>query len=317
MEDAIRAFLTFLTYERGASPETLRAYESDLVQFSGFLRAQAADHSMPSVDAIDALTVRHYLGWLDRQKQAPASLGRKLATLRSWFRFLQREGTVMHNPAAAVGTPKRPKTLPRVLLKDEADALMEGAAGEDVWSDRDRAILETLYSTGVRVSELVGMNDDDLNLVEGVVRVRGKGKKERLVPIGQVAMDEIQHYQGRLMALGAKGPRVTGQPSPVFRNRRGGRLTTRSIARIVHQYSSCLSTGAVSPHALRHSFATHLLDEGADLRAIQEMLGHASLATTEKYTHLTTDHLLEVYDRAHPRATTPGGAAPSTVKGKV
>ncbi|HKW85492.1 MAG TPA: tyrosine-type recombinase/integrase, partial [Nitrospiraceae bacterium] len=185
--------------------------------------------------------------------------------------------------------------------KDDADALMEFPEGDTVLSLRDRAILETLYSTGARVSELVGMNLDDLNLSDGLARLRGKGRKERLVPVGAVAVEAIKEYHATLQHA------ALGQ-SPAFQNSRGGRLTARSVERIVAAYSSRLPGGHVSPHALRHSFATHLLDEGADLRAIQEMLGHASLGTTQKYTHLATDQLMAVYDRAHPRA----GKAPGT-----
>jgi integrase/recombinase XerC len=194
-----------------------------------------------------------------------------------------------------------------VLTKDDANALMEFPAGLSSLSLRDRALLETMYSTGARVSEVVGMNLGDLNETDTLVHLRGKGRKERVVPIGDIALHTIQAYRKSL-----KMPAIRCEPSaPVFLNHRGGRITTRSVARMVSQYSSRLSGGAVSPHALRHSYATHLLDEGADLRSIQEMLGHASLSTTQKYTHLAMDRLLAVYDRAHPRAhstahTTPG-----------
>jgi integrase/recombinase XerC len=198
---------------------------------------------------------------------------------------------------------------------------MEFPEGDDLSARRDRAILETLYSTGARVSELVGMNVEDLNRSDGLVRLRGKGRKERIVPIGTVALEALLEYHASLppYAPRACAPERFGAPArheeraqPVFFNHRGGRLTARSVERIVEKYSRRLSGGSVSPHALRHSFATHLLDEGADLRAIQEMLGHASLATTQKYTHLATDHLLEVYDRAHPRAGRPSGVRPGT-----
>jgi integrase/recombinase XerC len=218
---------------------------------------------------------------------------------------MTREGLAGQNPAAEVRTPKLPQYLPRVLTKDDANALMEFPEGDDLSARRDRAILETLYSTGARVSELVGMNVDDLNRSDGLVRLRGKGRKERIVPIGTVALEALREYDELLS-------RHEERAQPVFFNHRGGRLTARSVERIVEKHSRRLSGGSVSPHALRHSFATHLLDEGADLRAIQEMLGHASLATTQKYTHLATDHLLEVYDRAHPRAGRPSGVRPGT-----
>jgi integrase/recombinase XerC len=192
------------------------------------------------------------------------------------------------------------------LTKDDANALMEFPAGQSLLSLRDRALLETLYSTGARVSELVGMNLGDLNQPEGLVHLRGKGRKERMVPIGDVAVKAIKAYRNSL-----RSAVISGQPSvPIFLNHRGGRLTTRSVARIVSRYSSRLAGGAVSPHALRHSYATHLLDEGADLRSIQEMLGHASLSTTQKYTHLAADQLMAVYDRAHPRAHPTGRIMP-------
>jgi integrase/recombinase XerC len=190
------------------------------------------------------------------------------------------------------------------LTKDDATALMDFPVGQTGSSLRDCALLETLYSTGARVSELVGINLEDLRLSEGLVHLRGKGRKERIVPIGNVALRAIEAYLGQPPLTDSQRltTKTTGVPFPVFRNRRGGRLTTRSVARIVASYSSRLAGGSVSPHTLRHSFATHLLDEGADLRSIQEMLGHASLSTTQKYTHLATDQLLAVYDKTHPRA---------------
>jgi len=326
MEDAIRAFVTFLEIERGASRETIRGYRSDLRQFlsyAGTLRPATASALTP--EEVDPLTIRGYLAWLDRKKEKKASLARKLAALRSFFRFMTREGLAGQNPAAEVRTPKQPQYLPRVLTKDDANALMEFPEGDGLPARRDRAILETLYSTGARVSELVGMNVDDLNRSDGLVRLRGKGRKERIVPIGAVALEALREYHAALRpsALSpstGSGPRAQSRghqlsaesETPVFTNNRGRRLTARSVERIVEKHSRRLSGGSVSPHALRHSFATHLLDEGADLRAIQEMLGHASLATTQKYTHLATDRLLEVYDRAHPRAGRPSGMRPGT-----
>jgi integrase/recombinase XerC len=299
MEDTIRAFMTFLEVERGASPETIRGYRSDLRQFVSYVKGtRPADAPPLAPEAIEPMTIRGYLAWLDRRQEKKSSLARKLAALRSLYRFLAREGRAGLNPAAEVRTPKLPQRLPKVLTKDDAGALMEFPEGDDVLARRDRAILETLYSTGARVSELVGMNQDDLNLNDGLVRLRGKGRKERIVPIGTVAVEALREYQARAGAS-------NDDEAPVFRNRRGGRLTARSVERLVEKYSSRLTGGRISPHALRHSFATHLLDEGADLRAIQEMLGHASLTTTQKYTHLATDQLMTVYDRAHPRAKRP------------
>ena len=304
MEDQIRTFVSFLEAEQNASQETVRNYRSDLRQLTSFLLA--AGHRSGPLRAADvtAEQIRAYLHWLDRKGEKASSLARKLACLRSFYRFLVREGSVQHNPAEGLKSPKLPKLLPRVLTKDDAGALMEFPAGQSSLSLRDRALLETLYSTGARVSEAVGINMGDLSMVEGLIHLRGKGRKERVVPIGQVAMDAITRYRESLAASA-----VNNQSSaPLFLNHRGGRITTRSVARIVAQYSRLLAGGAVSPHALRHSFATHLLDEGADLRAIQEMLGHASLSTTQKYTHLAADQLAAVYDRAHPRARSSGAA---------
>ncbi|WP_447978867.1 tyrosine recombinase XerC [Candidatus Nitrospira bockiana] len=310
MDHAIRAFVTFLEVERGASPQTIRAYEGDLRQFQSFLNSRRPDSTL-SIDPsdVDPYVVRSYLAWLDQRREKKSSVARKLSVLRSFYRFLVREGRTPTNPAADVRSPKPPRHLPTVLTKDEANALMELPAAEDVGSLRDRAVLETLYSTGARVSELVGMNWDDVDVAEGTVRLRGKGRKERLVPIGHVALHALREYeaarlrQWRSETPSAAPPRAREAClAPVFLNRRGGRLTVRSVERIVERYSSGLAGGRITPHALRHSFATHLLDEGADLRAIQEMLGHASLDTTQKYTHLAMDRLLKVYDDAHPRA---------------
>jgi integrase/recombinase XerC len=246
---------------------------------------------------------------LDRKREKSTSMARKLAALRSFFRYLQREGLVGRNPAEAIRTPKQPKHLPRVLTKDDAAALMEFPADQAGGALRDRALLETLYSTGARVSELVGINFEDLRVSEGLAHLRGKGRKERIVPIGDVALRAIQAYLNQQPLMASRDGKTTKRvPSPVFRNSRGGRLTTRSVARIVARYSNRLVGGSVSPHTLRHSFATHLLDEGADLRSIQEMLGHASLSTTQKYTHLATDQILAVYDKTHPRAGRPTSA---------
>jgi integrase/recombinase XerC len=304
MEDAIRAFVNFLTVERNASPETVRNYRSDLRQLTLFLRRREKASGLIRADRVTTEDIRAYLYWLDRKGEKASSLARKLACLRSFYRFLVREGAARQSPAEEIRSPKLPKPLPRLLTKDDANALMEFPAGRSALALRDRALLETLYSTGARVSEVVGINVSDLKSGEGLVHLRGKGRKERVVPIGDIAVKAIREYRNSLN-LTADSCRLS---APVFLNHRGGRLTTRSVARIVSRYSSRLSGGAVSPHALRHSYATHLLDEGADLRSIQEMLGHASLSTTQKYTHLAADQLTAVYDRAHPRARAPGGA---------
>lgn len=306
MDDAIRAFVTFLDVERHASPETIRNYRSDLTQLAVFLAQRVQPPRPVQAPDVTGEAVRAYLHWLDRKGEKATSLARKLACIRSFFRFHVREGTVAANPAEDIRSPKLPKALPRVLTKDDANALMEFPPGDSVLTKRDRALLETLYSTGARVSEVVGLNLGDLNQTDGLVHLRGKGRKERIVPIGDLALQAIRAYRASL----PPSARETPPSTPLFLNHRGGRLTTRSIARLVARYSGRLAGGAVSPHALRHSYATHLLDEGADLRSIQEMLGHASLSTTQKYTHLATDQLMAVYDRAHPRAKTAGTTAP-------
>ncbi|BCA55428.1 Tyrosine recombinase XerC [Nitrospira sp. KM1] len=248
----------------------------------------------PASITIDA--VRAYLQWLDQKREKRTTIARKVACLRSFYRCLFREGIVGHDPLEDLRGPKQGKPLPRVLTKDEAVALVTCPDVRQPFGLRDRAILETLYSTGARVSELVSLNTDDLAST-GLVRLKGKGRRERIVPIGQVAVEAIRAYRESL-------PRASppGHHDPMFMNHRGGRLTSRSVARMVARYSDRLTGGSASPHTLRHSFATHLLDEGADLRAIQEMLGHASLGTTQKYTHVAMAQLLAVYDQSHPRA---------------
>jgi integrase/recombinase XerC len=313
MEKDIRAFVAFLKDERGASPDTIRAYRSDLRQFLAFASSGRPAGSAPIASSdVDPMLVREYLYWLDRRQEQKSSMARKLAALRTFYRYLNRHKSRRVNPAAEVRTPKLPRRLPRVLTKDDAGALMEFPDGDGLAARRDRAILETLYSTGARVSELVGMNREDLDLREGLVRLRGKGRKERIVPIGGVAVEAIREYHSALQRSAPRPRRTTHGPGPVFCNARGNRLTARSVGRFVGKYSARLPGGRVSPHALRHSFATHLLDEGADLRAIQEMLGHASLSTTQKYTHVAMDQLMKVYDQAHPRAgRAPGSRTPT------
>ncbi len=311
MDRAIRTFLNVLSVQQSASPQTIRAYASDLAQFQTFALSVLKPGGPLAPQAVTPALIREFLAARDRKGEKKASLARKLACLRSFFRYLVRVGQLEVNPAEDVRAPKLPKHLPQVLTKDDAGALMEFPGSTAREGVRDRAILETLYSTGARVSELVGMNCDDISRSEGLVRVRGKGRKERVIPIGSMALEAIDTYHAQIQTV--PGP-SSGRSDAVavFRNSRGGRLTTRTIARIVAKYSRQLTGGAVHPHTLRHSFATHLLDEGADLRAIQEMLGHASLSTTQKYTHLATDQLLALYDRTHPRAVSATEANEST-----
>nr|WP_256502464.1 tyrosine recombinase XerC [Desulfuromonas sp. KJ2020] len=293
VDELLDQFSRHLSVERNVSPHTQRAYLQDLKDFFTFLDGLAegnerADHG---VSAVSKVVLRRYLALLHKTHRK-SSIARKLAALRTFFRFLQREGVVSVNPGEMVGTPRQEKYLPRTLSADEAYALMERGGGASL---RDRAILETLYSCGLRVGELESLNVGSIDLVEGVVRVVGKGRKERIVPIGSKARTALHDYlESR---VGVK------DQDPLFLNRFGKRLTSRSIERNLKKH--LLQAGILrdaTPHALRHSFATHLLDSGADLRAIQELLGHASLSTTQKYTQVSVDHLMSVYDKAHPRS---------------
>ncbi len=294
----IDRFIDYITLERGASPHTSRAYRKDLELFAAFLEEQ----KLPcDVSKIDYLTIRLYLGHLYQKGQIKrASVVRKLASLRTFFRYLKREGVVEKNPATMVAIPKGRKTLPHAFSVDEAFRFLDIPDAASPLGGRDRAILEFLYSSGLRVGELTSLMLNDLDLDSGMVRVLGKGRKERMVPIGSKAVEALKLYLTRRDELMEEGQR---DPHYLFLNHRGGRLTARSVGRMIKKY--LLQAGMVkeaSPHTFRHSFATHLLDAGADLRGIQELLGHASLSTTQKYTHVSPAKLMEVYDRTHPRA---------------
>jgi len=307
---AAGTFLEYLRVERNVSPATLRAYASDLAQFAAFLAGAPPPppgEPPPPLDpsGVTLRSIRAWLAELSEAGAAPASLGRKLATLRSLFRFLAREGLSPGNPARPVPAPKRPKALPAALTVDEAAHLLDTPGGPPRSLLRDRAILELLYSSGLRVSELAGLNLEDVDLPGGTVRVRGKGRRERIVPVGSRAALAVSRY----LAEERRGGR--GGEEPLFLNLRdGARLTSRSVHRLLAARARSQGwSRPISPHALRHSFATHLLGAGADLRAIQEMLGHRSLATTQRYTRMDLDQLASVYDRAHPRSRRAGGAA--------
>jgi integrase/recombinase XerC len=289
-EDALAAYAEHLRAERHASPHTLRAYLADLRQFLAFAGANRLDRIAPQA-------IRHWLRTLDGRAER-SSIARKLAAVRGFFRFLVDSGRLAGDPSAAIATPKRPRKLPAHLSLDDIDRLLTAPRADRLGGLRDRAILETLYSSGLRVSELVGLDWEVVDAGAGCLRVLGKGRKERVVPIGRPALQALARYRGGC----AEGGWATAE-GPVFRNARGGRLTARSVARLVerHVLASGTTTKA-TPHALRHTFATHLLGAGADLRAIQELLGHASLSTTQRYTHVDLRRLMEAYDRAHPRA---------------
>jgi len=298
------AFLEHLRLNRNASEHTASAYESDLTQFLDF----AARHlGQPNLEPrhLELGTIRAFMGELYRQGHARTSVARKLSALRAFGRYLRREGLIDTDPAALAASPKRERKVPAHLSIDEMKRLLEMPDVSDPLGCRDRAILELFYASGLRLSELVGLDLDDVNLRARMVRVMGKGAKERLVPFNSTTEGSLRAWLTKRAALRtnkepSRGPRTR---DPVFLNFRGARLTGRSVQRLVARYmSSCSTRFGISPHALRHSFATHLLERGADLRAIQELLGHVQLSTTQRYTHVNAAQLLSVYRKAHPRA---------------
>lgn len=322
MKDALEKFLKHLLHERNASPHTLRNYESDLNQFWHYLSPTAGKD--PALGRIDHRLLREYIAHLHDERLEKSSIARKLAAIRSFFKFCVREGLLKQNPARLVATPKLPKRIPSVLTAEEINNFLDSLARGDLAPTeekdqphrhrpgapddesrlllkRDRAILELLYASGLRVSELTGLNLDDLDRREQMLRVRGKGRKERIVPFGGKAGDALDAYWPVRAELLRRNKPVDVEA--VFLNYAGWRLTTRSVARLVKKYARLANINwDIHPHSLRHAFATHLLADGADLRAIQELLGHASLSTTQKYTHVSIRQLMEVYDKAHPRA---------------
>jgi integrase/recombinase XerC len=289
----VARFETYLAIERNLSPHTRSAYRSDLEDFCRFLASTYDLTSASQVGEIDRNTLRRYLAQIHATHNK-ATINRKLSTLRTFFLYLVREGMIAVSPAASLSAPRIDRYLPSVLTVDEASTLMEARPASDELSLRDRAIVELLYSCGLRVSEAVGLDVGHLDFAQALVRVLGKGRKERIVPIGSKAQEALHDY------LTQRG--TPGEDEPLFLNHRGGRLTARSIERNLKQrLLDANIMRRATPHALRHTFATHLLDAGADLRSIQELLGHASLSTTQKYTQISVDHLLKVYDQAHPR----------------
>lgn len=299
MKSEIGDFLDYLTYERNASGNTIAAYRDDLESFVSFLCNDYFTLARDLLDLrrVDHLTIRSYLAHLARKKLARSSTARHLSALRSFFKFLMREGDVEANPARTVATPKREKQLPAVMQTSEVALLIDQADASRKLGARDRAFLELLYASGLRISELVGIDLDDLELRARLVKVHGKGSKERIVPFGSKAEAALQAW------LAVRGE-LAHDPDEqaIFVNYRGERITVRSVRRLFDGYirKAALRNG-ISPHTMRHSFATHLLIAGADLRTIQELLGHASLSTTQKYTHLNDWQLIEVYRKAHPR----------------
>ncbi len=311
MRTHLRSFLEYLRLNRNLSAHTVRAYEGDLTQYLSFLErhlGRPAERIAPR--EVDQYAIRAFMGELYDRGHARASSARRLAAIRSFGRYLRRELHIDKDPGALVATPKQERKVPARLGMREVDQLLAGPDATTPLGRRDRAILELLYASGLRLSELVGLELEDINLSSRLVRVLGKGGKERIVPFNRGAAAALRAYLGDREALVAGAPdqeashRRRGRPAePLFVNYRGGRLSTRSVDRLVRRYVAGTSRRyGISPHALRHSFATHLLERGADLRSIQELLGHARLSTTQRYTHVTAAQLMSVYTKTHPRA---------------
>ncbi len=286
MNRYVDKFTSYLEIEKNYSPHTILNYKLDLNEFFKFV-------GETPVEQIDYMFLRRYLAQMRTTNPKPRTIARRISTLRSFFKFLQRENLVKNNPATLLMSTKLDKTLPKFLTEEQVNVFIEAPDLMKLAGKRDKAIMETLYSTGIRVSELVGLNTDSVDVISNVVKVFGKGKKERIVPIGDKAINAIKEYLDSRKS----------SSKALFLNKRGGRLTDRSIRNILDKYIIKASIEQnVSPHVLRHSFATHLLNRGADLRSVQELLGHVNLSTTQIYTHITTERLKKVYDKAHPRA---------------
>ncbi len=289
-------FLKFLVVERNASPLTVKSYREDLTALADYLESTGATRA--DLASLTTLDLRSYLASLHEHGYAKTTIARRLASLRSFFRFGQREGWVDANPARPLRNPRKPRSLPHCLSTAEIGKLLETPPAASVQGNRDRAILETLYSAGLRVSELAGMNIEDVDLASGILRVRGKGRSERLALLGSHAERALKTWLARRPV-----PRGESSGSPVFTNRFGTRLTTRSVGRLLEKHLRVAGLDRrTTPHTLRHSFATHLVDRGADIRSVQELLGHKSLVTTQIYTHVSTAVLKAAYEKAHPRA---------------
>jgi integrase/recombinase XerC len=305
LKNQIRSFIESLSSEKGYSANTCRAYSHDLKEFVSFIYKErfSGKKNQNSIDnftadQVDGLLIRGYLGFLHK-KNKRVTIARKLSAVRSFFRYLVKRGVILDNPLDSILTPRQQKTIPVYLPVDDIFRLLDSISTDTLFGLRSRAIFETLYSSGIRVSELAGMNMFDVDFTKQVIRVLGKGNKERIVPVGKKALTAIFDYRKKLQI--EAGIR-TDENTPLFLNKNKGRLTTRSIARILEKTAKeCGLLIPVSPHSMRHSFATHLLDAGADLRVVQELLGHKSLSTTQKYTHVSIDRLMETYDKAHPR----------------
>jgi len=306
MEQLIEQFLEHLRYERNVSAHTLRNYASDLEQFVDHLAPadpKSGARKFPDLKNVDHLTIREWLAELHSAQKKKASIARKLAALRTFFQFLVREGLLESNPAKLVSTPRQEKKLPKHLSIEEAIKFIETPDIQTDLGKRDRAMLELMYATGVRVAELTTLNLADIDFRNQLIRVTGKRRKQRIVPFGDPAASAIRDYLKARDKFLLNSPISERDDEALFLNYQGTRITTRSVGRMVEKYIKiCAGIHRISPHALRHSFATHLLDSGADLRDIQELLGHARLSTTQVYTHVSMEKLVEVYDKAHPKA---------------
>jgi len=295
---AIAQFLRFLASERNASPLTVKAYREDLLGLVDYLEHQGGVVAEPR--DLTPQDLRNFQAALQQAGYARSTIARKLASLRSFYRFAQRQGLASGNPAKPLRNPRRQRKLPHVLRSEEVNRLLRAPTGDNDQGLRDRAILETIYAAGLRVSEVVGINDEDLDYDQQIVRIRGKGRKERISPLGSFAIRALRRYEG----VRTRHPSLEGRrDAPVFVNRFGKRLTTRSVGRLLEKHLLKAELDQrTSPHTLRHSFATHLLDRGADIRSVQELLGHRNLATTQIYTHVSAANIRAIYEQAHPRA---------------
>jgi integrase/recombinase XerC len=306
MEQLIEQFLEHLRYERNVSAHTLRNYASDLEQFLDYIAPadpKSGKRKTPEIKTIDHLTIREWLAQLHSAQKKKASIARKLAALRTFFQFLVREGLLESNPAKLVSTPRLEKNLPKHLSIEEVIRFIETPDPETDLGKRDRAMLELMYATGIRVAELTTLDLGDIDFRNQLIRVTGKRRKQRIVPFGDPAAKAIRRYLDIRDTFLFHAPVSKRDEEALFLNYQGTRITTRSVGRMVEKYIRiCAGIHRISPHALRHSFATHLLDSGADLRDIQELLGHARLSTTQVYTHVSMEKLIEVYDKAHPKA---------------
>ena len=297
MDEALADYLRHLSLEKNASPHTVKSYREDLTQAVQFFRTRLGQQAAEPA-RITTRVLRAYLAWLHEQGYARTTVARRLASVRSWLRYLCRRGVLADNPALGLRGPRQERRLPHFLGVEDLLRLLDAPSGDTPLGLRDRAILETLYSAGLRVSELTGLNLDDVDLAEKTATVRGKGRRERLALLGPPSLEALRRW------LAARDAVAGGKPSgAVFLNKNGTRLTSRSVGRLLTKYLARAGLDPrTSPHTLRHSFATHLLDRGADIRSVQELLGHRSLSTTQIYTHVTTQRLQESYQKAHPRA---------------